>query len=1441
MRNLRRIAGFVGILLLIPLVLVGGLLLFAQIAPGRALLVWAIESAASSDKATLQIGELTGRIPFDMTVSDVSMADADGVWLSVDRARMRWRPFALIGGTLSIEMIDVGTVSAMRLPAPTESEPEESGGGIPVLPFEVVLDKLSVADVVLAEPVLGVAATVTVEGEARLGDPADGLSARLDVERIDGTAGTIAARLTYSPESETLDLDLSVDEPAGGLLSRLSDLPGLPPLRVDLAGSGPIDDWAADLRLAAGTQGSAAGRATITRQGDGRVISADLAGSVAGLLQPAYAPLAEGNSTLSARAFVPTEGSAGGAIVIDKAEVLTAAGWVSVKGTFDPGSQAMDLDYDVVAGQAQRFSAVLPVNAAWRGIEVTGHAGGTVSKPDITARLAGEGLSLEGNAVEMLDLDLAAKALGPVEDPDSRIDLTVRGKADGFVPTEDAYATAAGETVSLNLAGTVTPGGKLTADELLLTVGAGQILWTGIVGPDRLDGNLAVTGVDLSTFAGLTGIDLRGQANLKADVSGRFDGSMLTATLDGGATDFATGIAQVDGALGTRFTVTGGVERGSDGSFAFDDLVVSGAALTVTADGSADTDSADVTAEIDLPDLARLDERVSGAASVTAHLTGSLEDLAVKASAAIDEATAMGQPITGLKLEVDATDVTNRPSGSLVLEGNVDNHPVTGSGQLASLEDGGGEVKGLDITIGSVRLAGDVSVDSEGRAVGQLLVKAADLGDISSLALTELAGKVDATVDLAVENAVQVVRVKADASDVSAFDARIGAANIEATVRDPAGTLAVDADITAQALDVGGQRIDDLKVTAAGGADENTVSVSVTALGASLDANGAVALVDGDATVNLAGLTVSGGGQTGTLARPATIQIADGGATIEGFSLRTGGGGIDIDGSAGETLDLKVAINALPLALADIAMPGSGISGTLSGTADITGSASAPTGDYRLQVSGLLLPAMRQAGVAAANIEASGRLANGRSSVDARITSSTSAALNITGSVPLSAAGALDVAIKGRVDLALLNNMLAASGDRVTGPIDIDMKITGPADAPDASGTIRLAGGTYSSPLNGVSLDAITLDAQGGLKAIEITRFSARAPNDGTISGSGRVRLDPDAGFPVEMRITADKAEIISNDLVDATISAALTLTGPVATDPDLKGTVTINQMDIQLPDRLPRSVTPIPVEHVNTPPAVKAQLAEENALNRSGGDTPYKIDLDLTVTTTNRIFVRGMGVDAQLGGEITVRGTSDTPLIVGGFQLRRGYVDVIGQRINLTRGIVTFPGTDKIDPELDFIASTTTSSVTAQVGITGTASSPVFTFSSSPELPQDEVLARLLFDKATGELSTGEAIQLAQAAAQFAGFGGGSGGMVENIRKKLGLDVLQFTSEGDDPAIGVGRYINDNIYLGVKQGVTANSSRVTVDIDVTDNIKATGEVGSDGSSSVGVSVEWDY
>ncbi|OYW59939.1 MAG: hypothetical protein B7Z30_05455, partial [Rhizobiales bacterium 12-68-15] len=58
---------------------------------------------------------------------------------------------------------------------------------------------------------------------------------------------------------------------------------------------------------------------------------------------------------------------------------------------------------------------------------------------------------------------------------------------------------------------------------------------------------------------------------------------------------------------------------------------------------------------------------------------------------------------------------------------------------------------------------------------------------------------------------------------------------------------------------------------------------------------------------------------------------------------------------------------------------------------------------------------------------------------------------------------------------------------------------------------------------------------------------------------------------------------------------------------------------------------------------------------------------------------------------------------------------------------------------------------------------------------------------------------------------------------------------------IGLGRRLNDNISLGVRQGTTANSTQATIDIDLGRNIRLQGATGADGGTSVGIGAQWDY
>ncbi len=1436
MRRLTRLAVFLAALILIPLVLAGAALLFAQTSPGRTMVANLVSSLASGPDRTLTIGSLEGKVPFDMTLRNVALADADGTWLEIDRARLAWNPVALGSGRLVIEAIEVGEVDVARAPLPGEAPAEP--GGMPVLPFELILDRLSVERLVLAEPLLGEAATLGIEGSARLGEPSEGLSAQLSVERLDGTAGRIDADMTYAPETELLNIRLGVDEAPGGIVSRMIGTPGLPALRLNVDGEGTLDDFTAELTLAAEDRARAQGTAAMRRVAEGRRLEAALTGELAGLVPADLSGLVEGTTTLNAEAVFRDAGP----IDVETFQVLTAAGLVSVSGVVDRQGAGLGLDFEVVAGESRRFSGVMPVPASWTGIEASGRIEGPVDRPGVRMRLTGEGVSVDGNRIGELDTTLEATPRGPLGDPATTVDVVLDGNAGGISPADARLAQAVGGQAAWRIAGSGSRAGGFDADEARVELPAGTVTWTGLVTAERIDGRVATEGFDLAVVSGLAGRDLAGQARLHADVAAAFDGRSLSIDADGAVTNPRTGIAALDGAVGGEVTIAGGVRRAEDGSFAFDSVRIDGETVALAADGRADTGSADVTATVALSDLSRLDGRLTGRANVEARLTGSLEDLALDGRATLSDATAMDRPLDGLEVEVQAVDLTGAPRGSFGLGGSVDGKPVTGTGRFAQA-GGGYALNGLDVGVGTVRIAGDVTLDEAMRGVGRLTLRAGDLADVSALLLTDLAGALDADVELNVSGGVQVARVRADGRSLRFDETRIGNVTATANLTDPAGSLSLDADVVAQAINAGGTRLDRVEITADGGLDASEFRIDASGFDAGLQAAGRLSRPDGAITVDLASLSITGRGRTARLTSPSTIRVVDGGAEIANLSLTTGQGSLTVSGRAAQTLDLTATLDALPVSLVEIAAPGTGISGTVSGNARLTGPAGDPRGNYRLNVSGLSVPAMRQAGLAALGVSASGEVANGRVGVQANVSGPTGMSLDVSGSVPMAAGGSLDITTRGRIQLAMFSDLLAATGDRIAGPLDVDLRISGPAAQPAVSGTARMSGGSFTSPLNGITLTDIALQATGRERALEISSLSARTSNGGQVSGSGSVTVDPAAGFPIDLRLRAQNAQLISSDVVTATADADLTLRGPAARRPQLGGTVTVRRMEITLPETLGRSGAVIQVQHRNAPAALQAQIAREarreEAARTGGGAAPFAMELDLRVVAANQVFVRGQGIDAELGGEVTVRGTSANPVVLGGFDLRRGQVVLLSQRINFTHGRITFPGT--LDPELDLVAETTARSITARIGVTGRASAPRVGFSSSPELPEDEVLSRLLFDKATAELTAGEAIQLAQAVAQLTGVAGGGDGLVENLRRKLGVDVLDVTAGADGPALGIGRYIDDNIYLGVRQGATAQSSRVTVDIDITPNIKARGEVGADGRSSVGVSVEWDY
>jgi translocation and assembly module TamB len=159
---------------------------------------------------------------------------------------------------------------------------------------------------------------------------------------------------------------------------------------------------------------------------------------------------------------------------------------------------------------------------------------------------------------------------------------------------------------------------------------------------------------------------------------------------------------------------------------------------------------------------------------------------------------------------------------------------------------------------------------------------------------------------------------------------------------------------------------------------------------------------------------------------------------------------------------------------------------------------------------------------------------------------------------------------------------------------------------------------------------------------------------------------------------------------------------------------------------------------------------------------------------------------------------------------------------------------------------------------VTGYASAPKITLSSSPSLPQDEVLAQLLFKSSTSQLSPFQLASIAAAVAQIAGLntGGGAAGVLNSVRQGLGLDELSIggasnpsgattttnSQKQSAPTLQAGRYVAPGIYVGAAQGTSggSNSTAAQVQIDIAKGLKLETQVGGD-SNGLGVTYQFKY
>jgi translocation and assembly module TamB len=407
----------------------------------------------------------------------------------------------------------------------------------------------------------------------------------------------------------------------------------------------------------------------------------------------------------------------------------------------------------------------------------------------------------------------------------------------------------------------------------------------------------------------------------------------------------------------------------------------------------------------------------------------------------------------------------------------------------------------------------------------------------------------------------------------------------------------------------------------------------------------------------------------------------------------------------------------------------------------------------------------------------------------------------------------------------------------ITGPVDVTASARGTLANPRLTGSIASDNLRVQSAVSGTDITGATARGRFAGSRLEITRFSGTTPGNGSIVGSGTIDLanmSATRGPRIDLRAAATNARLVNAAGLDARLTGPLRIVSDGAGG-TIAGRVTIDRANWRLASAAEDFALP--------------EIATREVGRRDGAASARRVSRTdswrylVNASAPSRVRVEGMGLDSEWGIDIALRGTVDDPRIGGTANLVRGDYTFAGTEFELTRGRIVFDQGGPINPQLDITAETNRSGTQVGIGITGNAMAPMIAFSSTPPLPDEEILSRLLFGGPATSLSATDALQLAAALASLQGGGGGLD-PIGSLRSSIVLDQLRIIAAdpiiGRETGVALGKNLTRKLYVElITDGRDYNATQV--EYRITNWLVLLGLVSTIGRDSVLAQVRKDY
>ncbi|MBM3468377.1 MAG: hypothetical protein FJX71_02960 [Alphaproteobacteria bacterium] len=580
-------------------------------------------------------------------------------------------------------------------------------------------------------------------------------------------------------------------------------------------------------------------------------------------------------------------------------------------------------------------------------------------------------------------------------------------------------------------------------------------------------------------------------------------------------------------------------------------------------------------------------------------------------------------------------------------------------------------------------------------------------------------------------------------------------------------------------------------------------------------------------------------GQDDIRASKIWLTSGDGMMTLQNFRM-------------GENLTGDILIERLPLKLLRITNPDLEAEGYLTGKGHLKGTKEKPEAELSLEGKSLQLEGFEKArkGLTDQSLKtdfsSQFKLINGFIEWTIKVMSGRFLVMTSQGKISAedglpTLSSTVDATIKGQGEMEIIS-LFIPYGDLIQGQANLDFAIKGNLKAPVIQGRVSVVNGVYENAQFGTYIKNIRIQGNASGDTLTLTSITGQDNSKGHVTGHSTVKFTSLFNPLIDLQLNMTHLLVVQNDEITGKANGHLRLHGHIIEEPKypkakITGDVILDPIEVRLDERLDDIVT-IKIREKNKGPI--SQVRAQTPL-QSEKEASY-LPLDIHLNSPGKIYLHGQGFDAQWKGEMRAVGDITDPHLVGSIDLVKGKFDISGKPLKLTEGRITYSDEPKNDPLITIIGTRELGEITAIMRIEGRASDPKIVFSSSPALPQEEVLARLLFGRGVENMSVTQSLLLANALSSFKGKNNLN--FTDKIRAAFGLDVLEFKERKSPDAdefesagqqVSVGKQISDRVYLSLDQSVSGEGgTTATVQLDVTPSFKIEADVGGDKNTAVG-------